>query len=69
MLPGVNGTSRVVIAVLFGVAFAISSILRGDVAPGLVGGALAAVLVWLVIGRVQEYNERARARHRQREPE
>lgn len=44
------------IAVAFGLAFAVSSSLRGDVLPGIVGGALGALLVWIVIGRVQEHN-------------
>jgi hypothetical protein len=50
----------------FGVAFAISGILRGDVAPGLVGGALGAVVVFLVLQRVQDHNDAVR-RRRERE--
>jgi hypothetical protein len=55
-----------IVAVLFGAAFAISGILRGDVAPGLVGGALGAVLVFLVLRRVQEHNEATRRRRERR---
>jgi hypothetical protein len=55
-----------IVAVLFGAAFAISGILRGDVAPGLVGGALGAVLVFLVLRRVQEHNEVTRRRRERR---
>jgi hypothetical protein len=35
-------------------------IVRGDVVPGLVGGALAAVLCVLVLGRVEERRRRDR---------
>jgi hypothetical protein len=55
-----------IVAAFFGVAFAISGIARGDVAPGLVGGALGAVLVFLVLQRVQEHNDAVR-RRRERE--
>jgi hypothetical protein len=57
-----------IVAAFFGVAFAISGIARGDVAPGLVGGALGAVLVFLVLQRVQEHNDAVR-RRRERERE
>jgi hypothetical protein len=56
----------VVVAAFFGVAFAISGIARGTVAPGLVGGALGAVLVYLVLQRVHDHNEELR-RRRERE--
>ena len=36
--------------------------IRGDVAPGIVGGILAAVLVFLVIRRVEEHNAEKRRR-------
>jgi hypothetical protein len=56
----------VIVGAFFGAAFAISGILRGDVAPGLVGGALGAVLVYLVLQRVSEHNAAVR-RRRERE--
>ena len=57
-----------IVAAFFGAAFAISGIARGDVAPGLVGGALGAVLVYLVLQRVEEHNDAVRRRReRQRE--
>ena len=68
-MPAVTRVQMAVVGVFFGVAFALSSILRGDVAPGLVGGALAAVLVYLVLGRVQEHNEQVRRRRERRERE
>jgi hypothetical protein len=51
-----------IVAAIFGAAFAISGIVRGDVAPGLVGGALGAVVVYLVLQRVQEHNDAVRRR-------
>ena len=51
---------------VFGVAFAISGIARGDVAPGLVGGVLGALLVYLVLVRVKEHNDVLRRRREQR---
>jgi hypothetical protein len=56
-----------IVAAFFGVAFAISGIARGDVAPGLVGGALGAVLVFLVLQRVQQHNDAVRRRRRERD--
>ena len=53
-------------AVVFGAAFAIASIARGDVAPGLVGGALGGILLFLLLQRVQQHNE-ATKRRRERE--
>ena len=45
-----------------GVLYAVTLSLRGDVAPGIVGGVLAAILVFLVIRRVEEYNAAKRRR-------
>ena len=53
-------------AVLFGAAFAVASVIRGDTLPGLVGGALGALLLYLVLLRVQQHNEAVR-RRRERE--
>jgi hypothetical protein len=50
------------VGAFFGAAFAISAIARGDVAPGLVGGALGGLLVFLVLQRVQQHNDAARRR-------
>jgi L-lactate permease len=51
-----------IVAVFFGVAYAVSSAIRGQVLPGLVTGVLAAVLVFLVLTRVQEHNAAVRRR-------
>lgn len=55
------------VAAFFGAAFALSTALRGDVAPGLVGGALAAVLVFILLQRVQDHNETVRRRRERHE--
>jgi len=51
-----------IVAVAFGVAYAVSSILRDQLVSGLVSGLLGAVLVFLVLVRVQEHNAAARRR-------
>jgi L-lactate permease len=56
----------IIVAVVFGVAFAVSAALRGEVLPGLVTGVLGAILVFLVLKRVTEHNEAVR-RRRERE--
>lgn len=55
-----------IVGAFFAVAFALSSVTRGDVAPGIVGGALGGVVVYLVLLRVQQHNAAAR-RRRERE--
>jgi uncharacterized protein (DUF2062 family) len=52
--------SIVFVGVLLGSLYAIGMIVRGDVVPGLVGGALAAVLCMLVLRRVEERRRRDR---------
>ena len=49
-------------AAFFGVAYALSSALRGEVLAGIITGAIGAVLVFLVLTRVQEHNAAARRR-------
>ena len=36
-------------AVVFGAAFTVASVIRGDVLPGLVGGVLGGILLYLVL--------------------
>jgi L-lactate permease len=62
----VNRTSMAIVAAFFGAAFAISGIVRGEAAPGVVGGLLGAAVVYLVLNRVHEHNETIR-RRRERE--
>jgi ABC-type Mn2+/Zn2+ transport system permease subunit len=56
---------QIVLCVLLGVAFAVSYILRGHLWPGIVGGILAGILLYLVIGRFEEQTaQRRRDRER-----
>jgi fructose-specific phosphotransferase system IIC component len=59
----VTATHRLIAALFVGVLYAVSTIAAGHLLPGLVGGALAALLMWLVLQRLEE---RARARRRDR---
>ena len=53
-----------------GVLFAIGSIARGDVAPGIVGGILAGVLCFLVLRNISARQwQRIREWERRRSPE
>ena len=51
-----------IVAVFFGVAYAVSSAIRGELLAGVVTGAVGAVLVFLVLTRVQEHNDAVRRR-------
>jgi len=59
--------NMMIVAAVFGVAYAISSIVRGQVLSGIVTGAIGAVLVFLVLVRVTEHNEAVRRRRERRE--
>ena len=63
---GMSRRNMAIVAVLFGVAYAVSSAIRGQVLAGVVTGAIGAVLVFLVLTRVQEHNAAVR-RRRERE--
>ena len=52
------------VALFVGTLYAVGMAVRGDTVPGIVGGALAAVLTFLVLRRAQEQRE---ARWRRRE--
>jgi len=59
-----------IFAVFIGVLYAVGAIARGDVAPGLVGGVLAAVLAYLVFTEVgNRQRRRIAARERRRSPD
>ena len=58
--------SIVIVALFFGVAYAVSAAIQRNVLPGLVTGALGAVLVYLVLVRVQEHHA-AQRRRRERD--
>ena len=55
-----------IVGAFFAVAFAVSNIARGDVLPGIVGGALGGVLVYVVLLRVQQHNDALRRRRERR---
>jgi hypothetical protein len=51
-----------IVAVFFGVAYAVSSAIRGELLTGVVTGAVGGILVFLVLMRVQEHNDAVRRR-------
>ena len=53
-----------IVSVLVGQAFAVTYILRGHVLPGLVGGVLAAIMLYLAIDRFQAQAAARRRRER-----
>jgi Flp pilus assembly protein TadB len=53
-LERVSLRAMIGVGVLLGALYAVGMIVRGDVLPGLVGGALAAVLCVIVLRRVEE---------------
>ncbi len=58
-----------IFAVFIGVLYAVGAIARGDVAAGIVGGVLAAVLAYLVFTEVgNRQRRRIAARERRRRP-
>jgi hypothetical protein len=59
----------VIVGAFFGVAFAISGIVRGNAAPAVVGGILGGVLVYLVLLRVTEHHADLKRRRERRETE
>ena len=65
-MAGMSRRSIAIVAAFFGLAYAISSIVRGQVLSGIVTGAIAGVLVFLVLVRVTEHNDAVR-RRRERE--
>jgi hypothetical protein len=58
--------TKVIVALVFGVAYAVSAAIRGQLLSGIVTGVIGAVLVFLVLGRVSEHNAAVR-RRRERE--
>jgi hypothetical protein len=59
----IRRSHRIVLAVLVGAGYAITYTLNGHLVPGLVGGVLAGVLLYLVIDR---YERQSRARRERR---
>ena len=57
-----SGRQRAFVAAFFALAYAISSALRGQILVGVVTGAIGALLVYLVLARVEQHNAAARRR-------
>ena len=57
--------NKAIVAAFFGVAYAVNSAIRDQVLVGIVTGALGAVLVYLVLARVEQHNAAARRRREQ----
>ena len=55
-------TQIALVGAVFGIVYAVSSVMRGSVLPGLVAGALGGVLVFLTVTRLQERHDAARRR-------
>jgi hypothetical protein len=55
-----------IVALFFGVAYAVSAAIQGHVLPGIVTGVLGAALIYLLFVRVQEH-QAAQRRRRERE--
>jgi hypothetical protein len=50
--------AKLVVAVFIAVLYAVGMSLRGDVLPGVVGGALAGVLAFLVLREIEQRHRR-----------
>jgi hypothetical protein len=57
-----------IVGAVFFAAFAISNVARGNIAPGIVGGALGGLLLYLVLLRVQQHNDAVRRRREREDP-
>jgi hypothetical protein len=57
----------VIVALFFGVAYAVSSAIRGHVLAGIVTGVRGAVLFSVVVGGVQHHHAAQRRRREQRD--
>ncbi len=53
---------RVALSVVVGVLFTATYVIGGKVAPGIVGGILAAILLYVAIGRFEQQHAANRAR-------
>ena len=51
---GLTPFQRAFAGAFIGILFALGSIARGDIAPGIVGGILAGVLCFLVLRQISE---------------
>jgi hypothetical protein len=56
--PGLSTGAKIVVGAFIAVLYAVGMSLRGDVAPGIVGGILAGVLAFLVLREIEQRRER-----------
>jgi len=66
-VTALNRKQMAAVGAVFGIAYAVNSILRGHVIAGLVAGALGAVLVFVVLVRVQDQHASRRRREHEQE--
>jgi hypothetical protein len=60
----VRPAHRAALAATVGILFAITYVIGGKIAPGIVGGVLAAILLYVAIGRFEEQHAAKQARRR-----
>jgi hypothetical protein len=58
----VRPAHRAALAAIVGVLFAVTYVIGGKALPGIVGGVLAAILLWVAIGRFEAQHAANRAR-------
>jgi hypothetical protein len=63
--PLLGPRRRIGLGAFFGVLYAVSFIARGSIAPGIVGGVLGGILVYLIL---KEADERRKRRWRANRP-
>jgi hypothetical protein len=55
---GLSTRAKVAVGVFIAVLYSVGMSLRGEVAPGIVGGILAGVLAFLVLREIEQRRER-----------
>jgi hypothetical protein len=56
--PGLSTGAKIFVGALIAVLYAVGMIMRGEIAPGIVGGILAGVLAFLVLREIELRRER-----------
>jgi hypothetical protein len=57
---GLSTRAKIVAAVFVGILYAVGMAIAGDMLPGLVGGALAGVLCFILLREVEQQRRRRR---------
>jgi hypothetical protein len=60
----VRPAHRAALAATIGILFALTYVIGGKIAPGIVGGVLAAILLYIAIGRFEQQHAANQARRR-----